>query len=30
MVWNALEKDQDLGLLIVRMGFGLGFTYYHG
>jgi putative oxidoreductase len=26
----ALDKYRDLGLLIVRLGFGLGFIYFHG
>jgi putative oxidoreductase len=30
MVWNSLDKFRDAGLLILRLGFGLGFTYYHG
>jgi len=30
MFWNTLEKYQDIGLLIVRLGFGLGFLYFHG
>lgn len=30
MIWNALEKHRDLGLLILRVGFGLGMVYYHG
>ena len=30
MIWNALEKHRDLGLLIVRLGVGLGFIYFHG
>ncbi len=25
-----LEKYRDIGLLIVRVGFGLGFIYFHG
>ena len=30
MIWNALEKYRDLGLLLLRLGFGLGFIYFHG
>ena len=30
MIWNTLEKYRDVGLLIVRLGFGLGFLFYHG
>ena len=30
MIWNALDKYRDLGLLIVRLGIGLGFVYFHG
>lgn len=30
MIWNTLEKYKDEGLLIVRLGFGLGFLYFHG
>ena len=30
MIWTALEKYQDVGLLIVRLGVGLGFIYFHG
>lgn len=30
MFWNTLEKYQDIGLLIVRLGFGFGFLYFHG
>lgn len=30
MFWNALEKYRDVGLLIVRLGLGIGFFYYHG
>ncbi|MGD8331026.1 MAG: DoxX family protein [Acidobacteriota bacterium] len=26
----ALDKYRDLGLLIVRLGFGFGFIYFHG
>ncbi len=30
MFWNTLDKYQDLGLLILRLGFGLGFLFFHG
>ena len=30
MIWNALDKYRDVGLLIVRLGIGLGFVYFHG
>lgn len=30
MIWNSLEKYRDVGLLILRLGFGLGFIFYHG
>jgi putative oxidoreductase len=30
MIWNSLERYRDVGLLIVRLGFGLGFLFYHG
>lgn len=30
MFWKALEKYRDVGLLILRLGFGLGFVYFHG
>lgn len=30
MIWNSLEKYRDAGLLVVRLGFGLGFLFYHG
>lgn len=30
MIWNTLERYRDVGLLIVRLGFGLGFLFYHG
>lgn len=29
-MWNALAKYRDVGLLVVRLGFGLGFIYFHG
>ena len=30
MVWNFLEKYRDIGLLIMRLGFGFGFFWFHG
>ena len=27
---SFLDKHRDLGLLVVRVGFGLGFIWYHG
>jgi len=30
MIWSSLDRFRDLGLLILRLGFGFGFTYYHG
>lgn len=30
MIWDKLEKHRDLGLLILRLGFGIAFIYYHG
>ena len=27
---NAFDHYRDLGLLIARLGFGLGFTWHHG
>lgn len=30
MIWNALEKYRDAGLLVLRCGIGFGFIYYHG
>ncbi|HUF10990.1 MAG TPA: DoxX family protein [Rhodothermales bacterium] len=30
MIWNALEKYRDAGLLVARLGLGIGFFYYHG
>lgn len=30
MHWNALSKYQDIGLLVWRLGFGLGFLFFHG
>lgn len=30
MIWSKLERYCDLGLLIARLGFGLGFFWFHG
>ncbi len=30
MIWRSLEKYRDEGLLIARLGFGLGLLFYHG
>jgi putative oxidoreductase len=30
LLWTSLDRYRDLGLLIARLGFGLGFTWYHG
>jgi putative oxidoreductase len=30
MIWHSLERYRDLGLLIARVGFGLGFIFFHG
>ena len=30
MIWNTLSKYQDVGLLIIRLGLGLGFLFFHG
>lgn len=30
MLERVWTKWQDLGLLVLRIGFGLGFTYFHG
>lgn len=30
MFWKVWERYSDAGLLIIRLGFGLGFIYYHG
>ena len=30
MIWNKLSKYQDAGLLVFRLGFGLGFLFFHG
>lgn len=30
MLWTSLDRYRDAGLLIARLGFGLGFVWYHG
>lgn len=30
MIWKALERYRDHGLLILRLGFGLGYFWFHG
>ncbi len=30
MIWNQLSKYTDAGLLVFRLGFGLGFLFFHG
>jgi putative oxidoreductase len=30
MVWTSLDRYRDAGLLVVRVGFGLGMLWYHG
>ena len=30
MLWNGVDRYRDLGMLIIRVGFGLGFTWFHG
>ncbi len=30
MFWHTLEKYRDEGLLILRIGFGIGFLVFHG
>ncbi len=30
MIWKALDKYSDLGLLVLRLGLGFGFFFYHG
>ena len=30
MIWNQLSKYTDIGLLIFRLGFGIGFLFFHG
>jgi putative oxidoreductase len=28
--WTSLDRFHDLGLLVARLGFGIGFFWYHG
>jgi putative oxidoreductase len=30
MIWTALEKHRDVGLLILRLGVGISYMYFHG
>lgn len=30
MIWNSLEKYRDIGLLILRLGVGFAYMYFHG
>ena len=30
MVWSQLKKYEDIGLLILRLGVGIGFMVFHG
>ena len=30
MIWNKLSKYRDAGLLIARLGIGLGLLFFHG
>ncbi len=30
MIWTTLERYRDVGLLILRLGVGLSFMYFHG
>lgn len=30
MIWNFLDKYRDIGLLVIRFGFGIGFFWFHG
>lgn len=30
MFWTKLDRYRDVGLLILRLGFGLGFFWFHG
>jgi len=30
VLWTSLDRYRDLGMLIARLGFGLGFVLYHG
>jgi len=30
MVWSSLDRYRDAGLLVARVGFGVGFAWFHG
>lgn len=30
MLWTSLDRYRDAGLLIARVGFGIGFVWFHG
>ena len=30
MLWKTLDRYRDAGLLVLRLGFGLGFFWFHG
>lgn len=30
MIWNRLKQYEDAGLLVLRLGVGLSFLYFHG
>lgn len=30
VIWDTLERYRDAGLLVARLGFGLGFFWFHG
>lgn len=30
MIWGSLARYTDAGLLLVRLGFGIGFIFFHG
>lgn len=30
MIWESLQKYRDHGLLVLRLGFGIGFFFFHG
>jgi putative oxidoreductase len=30
LLWTSLDRYRDEGLLVARLGFGLGFTWFHG
>jgi putative oxidoreductase len=30
VVWTSLDRYRDAGLLVARVGFGLGFVWFHG